>query len=144
MHSQDFLKDCLFKEIDLVQDTIKRMASSSFLIKGWTITLVLVTLLIKGSKYHVFISFIPLLVFWYLDAYFLQRENMYCKLYDWVLANRLKTEEFLFNMDANRFKKEVNNIVETMFSVTLGWFYGVIFILVFAYSLFLLLSKGGC
>lgn len=31
----------LLKEIDLAQDVIKRMANNSFIIKGWTITLVL-------------------------------------------------------------------------------------------------------
>jgi len=114
------------------------------MIKGWTITLVVVTLLLKGSKCQVFISLIPLLVFWYLDAYFLQQERMYRKLYDWVIGNRLKTEEYLFDLNAKRFKKEVKNIAETMFSKTLGWFYGMIFVLVIAYSLFLLIPKGGC
>jgi len=139
----EFLRQCLFKEVDLIQNVIKRMASNSFLIKGWTITLVVVTLLLKGSRYQAFISFIPLMVFWYLDAYFLRQERMYRKLYEWVIANRLGTDECLFDLNAKKFEKDVKSILKTMFSKTLGWFYGMLFLLVLAYSLLLLINKGG-
>ena len=139
-----FLQECLFKEIGLIQDIIKRMASNSFLIKGWMVTLVVASLLLKGPKHQVLISLIPLIVFWFLDAYFLQRERMYRKLYDWVIANRLITDEHLFDLNAKRFEKNVANICQIMFSITLGWFYGTIFILIAAYSIFIFLYKGGC
>jgi hypothetical protein len=137
MASQEFLKESLFEEIDLIQNIIKRMASNSFLIKGWTITLVVATLLLKGSKYQVFISFIPLLSFWFLDAYFLRQERMYIKLYEWVIANRLKSEEYLFNLNGYRFEKEVKSICQTMFCITLGWFYGILLLLIIGYSVLL-------
>ncbi len=139
-----FLQECLFKEINLIQDIIKRMASNSFLIKGWTVTLVVASLLLRGSKYQVLISLIPLIVFWFLDSYFLQRERMYRKLYDWVTTNRPITDERLFDLNAKRFEKKVGSIGRTMFSITLGWFYGMIFILIVAYSIFVFLYKGGC
>ena len=63
------------EELKIIQDIIKRMALNSFLIKGWAITLVVATLLLKGNKYQVLIAFIPLLVFWFLDAYFLWQEK---------------------------------------------------------------------
>jgi hypothetical protein len=129
MANKEELKEYMLKELDIIQSIINRMASNSFLIKGWTITLVVVTLLLKGKEYQVWIAFIPLVVFWMLDAYFLQRERMYRKLYDWVRKNRLLTDENLFDMDASRFKKEVDSIPEIMFSITLGWFYGSISIL---------------
>ncbi len=69
--NKDNLKEYMLKEIDIIQDIIKRMAFNSFIIKGWAITLVAVTLLLKGTeKYQVLLAFIPLLVFWFLDAYF--------------------------------------------------------------------------
>jgi len=139
------LKEYMLKEIDIIQDIIKRMAFNSFMIKGWTITLVVVTLLLKGTeKYQVCIAFIPLLVFWFLDAYFLRQERMYRILYDWVINNRLKTEEYLFDMKTRRFENEVQSIPRIMFSITLGWFYGSIAILVIIYTLILLIMKGGC
>lgn len=139
------LKEYMLKEIDIIQDIIKRMAFNSFMIKGWAITLVVVTLLLKGTeKYQVWIAFIPLLVFWFLDAYFLRQERMYRILYDWVINNRLKTEEYLFDMKTRRFENEVQSIPRIMFSITLGWFYGSIAILVTIYTLILLIMKGGC
>lgn len=142
MKNKDNLKEYMLKEIDIIQDIIKRMAFNSFMIKGWTITLVVVTLLLKGTeKYQVLIAFIPLVVFWFLDTYFLRQERMYRKLYKWVINNRLKTEENLFDMNARRFENEVQSIPRTMFSITLGWFYGSIAILVIIYTL---IMKGGC
>ena len=126
------------KEMDTIQSIINRISSNSFLIKGWTITLVVGTLLLErsvlgGSKLQIFIAFIPLLTFWFLDAYFLWQERMYRKLYGWVIANRLNTDENLFNMNAYRFRNEVSSRPRIMFSVTLGWFYGSIFVLIVIY-----------
>lgn len=133
------------EELKIIQDIIKRMAFNSFLIKGWSITLVVATLLLKGNKYQVLIAFIPLLVFWFLDAYFLWQEKMYRELYRWVVENRLKTDEYLFDMNAYRFEDKVQSKFRIMLSITLGWFYGSIAILVIIYSVFLfLVQKGGC
>jgi hypothetical protein len=93
MENKESLKEYMLKEIEIIQDVIKRMAFDSFMIKGWAITLVVVTLLLKGTESQVWIAFIPLLVFWFLDAYFLWQERMYRKLYEWVINNRLKTDE---------------------------------------------------
>ena len=138
------LKEYMFKEIDLIQDIIKRMAFNSFMVKGWAITLVVVALLLKGTQYQVWVAFIPLLVFWFLDAYFLLQERMYRKLYEWVVNNRLETEEYLFDMDANRFRDKVQSIPGIMCSITLVLFYGFIAILIIIYALILLITKGGC
>jgi len=143
MDENDILREYMLKEIEIIQDIIKRMASNSFIMKGWAITLVVVTLLLQGSKYQVWIAFIPLIVFWFLDAYFLWQERMYRKLYDWVRNNRLKTDEFLFDMNAYRFKDTVQSRFRIMFSITLGWFYGSIAILVIIYTLILLIMKEG-
>ena len=143
MEDKGELKEYLLKEVEIIQDIIRRMAFNSFMIKGWAITLVVITLLLKGTEYQVWIAFIPLLVFWFLDAYFLWQERMYRKLYDWVINNRLKTEEYLFDMNAYRFKGKVQSRVRIMFSITLGWFYGSIAILIIIYTLILLATRGG-
>lgn len=134
------LKDYLMKEIDTIQSIINRMSNNSFLIKGWTITLVVGALLLErtlltDSKIQVTIAFIPLLVFWFLDAYFLWQEKMYRKLYEWVIDNRLTTDENLLNMDATRFKDQVKSKRRIMFSTTLGWFYGSIVVLLGIYEI---------
>jgi len=143
MEEKESLREYMLKEIDIVQDIIKRMAFNSFMIKGWAITLVVVTLLLKGADYQVWIAFIPLLVFWFLDAYFLWHERMYRKLYDWVINNRLKTDKYLLDMNAYRFKDEVQSRFRIMLSITLGWFYGSIAILIIIYALVVSITKGG-
>lgn len=145
MEDKESLKEYMLKEIEIIQDIIKRMAFNSFIIKGWAITLVVVALLLKGAEYQAWIAFIPLLVFWFLDAYFLWQERMYRKLYEWVISNRMKIDEHLFDMNAYRFKDIVQSRIRIMFSITLGWFYGSIAILIVIYSVFLfLVQKGGC
>ena len=136
--SQEELKEFMMKEIEIIQDIIKRMAYNSFMTKGWTITLVAVALLLKGSNYQVFIAYIPLFVFWYLDAYFLWQERLYRRLYNWVVKNRMETEEHLFDMNAYRFKSEEQPVLRIMFSKTLGWFYGSILGLTIIYTIVVL------
>ena len=144
MGDNENLKEYMLKEIDIIQGIINRMAHNSFMIKGWAITLVVVALLLQGTKYQVLLAFIPLLVFWFLDAYFLWQERMYRKLYNWVISNRLKTDEYLFDMNAYRFKEAVQSRFRIMFSITLGWFYGSIAILIVIYAVVIyILQKGG-
>ena len=143
MENKESLKEYMLKEIEIIQDIIKRMAFNSFMIKGWAITLVVVALLLKGINCQIGIAFIPLLVFWFLDAYFLWQERLYRKLYEWVIDNRLETDEYLFDMNAYRFKDEVQSKLRIMFSITLGWFYGSIAILIIIYALVVLITKGG-
>lgn len=144
MEDNENLKEYMLKEIDIIQGIINRMAHNSFMIKGWAITLVVVALLLQGTKYQVLLAFIPLLVFWFLDAYFLWQERMYRKLYDWVISNRLKTDQYLFDMNAYRFKEAVQSRFRIMFSITLGWFYGSIAILIVIYAVAIcILQKGG-
>jgi hypothetical protein len=143
MENEENLKEYMFKEIEIIQDIIKRMAFNSFIIKGWAITLVVMTLLLKGTENQIWLAFIPLIVFWFLDAYFLWQERLYRKLYDWVVNNRLKTDEYLFDMNAYRFKDKVQSKLRIMFTITLGWFYGSIAILIIIYALIVLITKGG-
>jgi len=123
------LKEYMLKEVDLIQNIIKRMASNSFLIKGWTITLVIATLLLKDDNRKILVAYIPLISFWYLDSYFLRQERLYRKLYNWVIKYRLETKECLLDMNAYRFSSEVSSEFRIMFSKTLLCFYGSIFVI---------------
>src|SRR3989338_2098141 len=129
MLEKDQTEKFFVEEIKIIQDIIKRMAFNSFMIKGWAITLVIATLLLKGNKYQVLIAFIPLLVFWFLDSYFLQQERLYRELYKCVVENSLKTSDYLFDMNACRFIDNVQSRMRIMFSITLWWFYGCVGIL---------------
>lgn len=128
--------EILHKEIDLIQGVINRMANNSFLLKGWLITLIAVilalskdTILIFDIRYLGIIICFPVIVFWYLDAFFLHKEKCYRKLYEWVIQNREKTDEHLYSLNYKRFENEVESVFELMFSKTLLPFYGITFII---------------
>lgn len=142
-YTKEELKEFMLKEIDIVQDIIKRMASNSFMIKGWTVILVAITLLLRGSKYHVFIAYIPIIVFWYLDAYFLRLERLYRRLYKWIINNRLKTDEYLLDMNYQRFEDQEQSILGVMFSKTLLLFYGSLVGLTIIYTILIFCTNGG-
>ena len=131
------------KEIDIIQNIINRMSSNSFLIKGWTLSLVIITMIFKGNEYQTLLAIIPLISLWILDAYFLQQERLYRKLYNWIALNRLITDEYLFSTDTKRFNHEVSSIPRIMFSRTFVFFYGSIFFLLIIYIVIFIFLLGG-
>ena len=127
------LRDYLFKEIDIVQSIINRMGYNSFLIKGWAVTLVVIVLVLRDTHDLTYLAAIPLLAFWFLDAYYLRQERLYRELYKWLVANRLKTKERLLSMDTDQFDVSYWRV---LVSRTLLLFYAFILALVafgFAY-----------
>ena len=96
-------KEILEKEIDLIQACINRMAQNSFIVKGWIITLVTVILALLPEKIDIrllcAIIIVATVCFWYLDAFFLRTERLYRWKYEWVIANRLKTEEYCYDLN---------------------------------------------
>jgi hypothetical protein len=136
-------KDILHKEIDLIQGVINRMANNSFLLKGWLISLIAVilaltkdTLLTSDIKYLSTILILPVIVFWYLDAFFLHKEKCYRKLYEWVITNRNTTNDFMYSLDYSRFKSEVKSLIAIMFSKTLFPFYGITTIILIGITIY--------
>jgi hypothetical protein len=129
-------KDILHKEIDLIQGVINRMANNSFMLKGWLISLIAVVLaLSKDSllscdlKLILLILCFPIIIFWYLDAFFLHREKCYRALYDWVIKNRMTSNENIYSLDFRPYQKKVKSVFRIMFSQTLFPFYGLAFLL---------------
>jgi hypothetical protein len=99
------------------------MAHNSFLLKGWSVTVVgaLLALSLKemGVKYLV-VSIAVLLFFWLLDSYYLSRERLFIKLYNKIRTSDIATD---FSMDTQQFSGEVNWLGCTV-SRTMNLFYG--------------------
>ncbi|MBQ6962725.1 MAG: hypothetical protein IJP79_03310 [Paludibacteraceae bacterium] len=124
------MMDNLHKEIDLIQNCIDRMDKNSFMLKGWTISLIAVVLALTADRLNplfLFCSiFVPVLCFWYLDAFFLRTEKMYRKMYEWVLKERKEGRtDFQYDLEPSRFKNQVDTHCRVMFSKTLRVFYGI-------------------
>ena len=123
----------LIEEVKIIQEIIKRMASNSFNVKTWTITLIVATLLFKGNNNHIFIAFIPLLAFWFLDSYYLQQERLFREVHKWVINYRLANDDKVFDINPKRFKDKIESVLRIMFSISTVPFYGGIFIMLWSY-----------
>lgn len=112
------------KHLEFIQAAINRMAGNSFLLKGWTVTLTggLLALTFKQiDRHYLIISLAVLLLFWFLDSYYLSRERRFIALYN---AVRTKNEEDTdFSMDTRSFGK-MCRWVHCAFSRTMLLFYG--------------------
>lgn len=121
-----------FKEIDLIQGCINRMAKNSFMVKGWALTVfaaviaILKTELLDNALLMITVVLVPFICFWMLDAFFLQTERMYRKMYEWVLQERKKGNmEYQYDLNPSRFSGEVGSLFKVMFSKTLLLFFGI-------------------
>jgi hypothetical protein len=77
------------KYLPLIQGAINRLASNSFLIKGWTVTVAtaMFGLAAKESQPRLaLLALLPILVFWGLDGYYLGYERRFRELYKAAVA----------------------------------------------------------
>lgn len=84
------IKDFYFKEIELLQGVINRMASNSFMIKGWCLTIEGICFSLSFGKTQAITAGICISIivsiFWFLDAFFLRTERKYRALYNEVVS----------------------------------------------------------
>lgn len=141
--------DQIHKEIDLIQGIIKNMASNSFEVKKWLIGILTALIVFKsdellgGNTKFIWLLLVPILCFWYLDAFFLSTEKFYREMYDWVIRNRNNTNKYLYDLKENKrefpegqfveLKKNENNVLNSAFSKTVWPFYIVPILFIFIY-----------
>jgi hypothetical protein len=116
--------DAKLKHLEFAQNAINRMAQNSFLLKGWSITLVggLLALSFKEMNHlYITISAAVLLFFWFLDSYYLRQERLFIKLYDHIRGKHDKVADF--SMDTRPYRKEVS-WYRCWISTTMILFYG--------------------
>jgi hypothetical protein len=126
------------KHLEMIQLIITRMANNSFIIKGWSLTLLaaIISIAVKDKIYElIFIALVSNIIFWWLDAFYLCQERNYRRLWD---AKRLEPQngETDFSMDASVYISVKKPILVTAFSKTLITFHGSMFLILintFAY-----------
>ena len=113
------------KHLEFLQGVINRMANCSFLLKGWSVIIVAALLALSTATQEkialISISFIPVIVFWILDGYYLWQERLFRAVYN---AVRKKDEkEIDFEMNPMDFVGGRNTWFSTIFSKTIVLFY---------------------
>jgi hypothetical protein len=106
-------KDFAQKELDQIQSILSRMAANSFQCKGWAIGIVTIALAINKdsfllSGWQSLLLLLPVVMFWYLDGFFLYTEQCYRSLFNDVVSRRFKNNnwEHLFDYNHTRFEHE--------------------------------------
>lgn len=109
-----------YKHMDYIQSAITRMASNSFYLKGWNITVItaIVTLSFKESDWRIYSCALVLnIVFWFLDAYYLRQEKLFRELYNKV--SKVNDDSLIdFSMNTSEFEDKVSSIPYLMMKNT--------------------------
>lgn len=114
------------KHLEMIQNVISRISANSFSIKGWAVTLVagIFALANKDAdKSYFLVAYVPIIIFWGLDSYYLLQERLFRALYNKVRI--LKEEEIDFSMDSSfvEFNTDRNTFLRCFFSSTVFGFY---------------------
>jgi len=102
--------DNKLKHLEFIQNTITRMGSNSFMLKGWCITIVsaLIAISVKESDYRLYLAaFIPTILFWILDSYYLWLEKVFRDLYKDVSKEKEDKIDFLFPINNYKHRKDL-------------------------------------
>lgn len=132
--------DAKIAHLGFIQGVITRMGSNSFLLKGWSITLVAAIFALSAKdadQKFVLLAYFPVIVFWMLDAFFLRQEKLFRKLYEEVAANTISSDQF--TLDTSVVERDVPSAVCVFFSKTLFPFHGLI-VGVVVFAMFVLIS----
>ncbi len=130
------------KHLEFIQSTITRMNQNSFQIKGWMITLVSALLALYASServVYILIAIVPAVVFWFLDAYYLQQERRFRGVYNDVAGlspddSRINVREF--EMPIQKYQCGKYCYFNVLFSRTIFPLYGIVIVgLVIAFAL---------
>lgn len=104
--------------LEAIQRVIDRLSNISFILKGWAVSLVAGLMALAASDSNqgcVLIAYIPIAVFWFLDAYFLMMERQYRELFNRNTDLSQQLEQFTV-------KRNKGNIVvfgKALFSITM-------------------------
>ena len=113
------------RHLEMIQTVINRMANNSFMLKGWAVTLVAGVFVLSShnaSKVFFLVAYVPIILFWFLDSYYLQFERKFIVLYNNV-GNR-EEPDYTFNIaPPPSSKSDKTEYTQSLFSTTEFGFY---------------------
>lgn len=122
------------KHLEFVQNVISRMNSNSFKLKELAITVISAFIALyanSGNATYLMCAVVPTIIFWSLDAFYLNQERQYRKLYQDIVEDKGVSK---FSMDASKYEC---CYCKTFWSKTIAGLYCTISILLFLLGLFL-------
>ncbi|PUB92072.1 hypothetical protein C2S42_07010 [Helicobacter pylori] len=120
----------LIEELKILQGIINRMTQNSLECKKWTLALAVGVLSLKieaiSHLYGLCVLGVLLICFYLLDAYYLTQERLFREQYQWLVKNRLKTDERLFEVFPAHQTCRCVQFLCSMFSFSLFPYYWVL------------------
>ena len=94
------------KHLEMTQSVINRLGRNSFLLKSWSMTILVAAMVLIArenlqNQYFVSTLLLPIAGFWILDGYFLWQERLFREVYKDI---RQQTDTD-FKMNINDYKK---------------------------------------
>ena len=121
------------KHLEFLQTIITRMNTNSFQIKTMCVTLVSAILgfaFTLKNMLLLFVPFMPIIIFWALDAYYLWQERKFRGVYEAVAGLDKMHNIALFSMPIHKFTGKKYAYIRVLISLTLLAFYiGMLFLL---------------
>ncbi|EET88939.1 conserved hypothetical protein [Clostridium carboxidivorans P7] len=127
----NFDKEDFKAYLTMIENVISRMATNSFIVKGWTITMISAILVLAVSKnlnYKVYIiAIVADISFCFIDCFYLRTEKLYRNMYKSVLGfkNNLKQINF-FDLNASEYKDKNTSPINVFLSCSIWPLYLVI------------------
>ena len=125
------------KHLEMTQAVINRLGRNSFLLKSWSMTILVAAMVLIArenlqNQYFVLVLLLPVVGFWILDGYFLWQERLFRQVYEEV--RQQSDTDFKMDLGKHRDKPKYSWI-SAIFSVTLIIFYfiEVLFVCAIAY-----------
>ena len=122
------MRESKYQHLGMIQNTIGRLASNSFQIKGWSVVIVSALFALSAAdsnRAFALLALFPATILWILDGYFLLQERLFRHLYDCV---RIKADETIdFSMNTSDFTK-LESWLGCCSSRTLSIFHGAVVI----------------
>ena len=125
------------KHLEMTQAVINRLGRNSFLLKSWSMTILVAAMVLIArenlqNQYFVLVLLLPVVGFWILDGYFLWQERLFRQVYEEV--RQQSDTDFKMDLGKHRDKPKCSWI-SAIFSVTLIIFYFIegLFVCAIAY-----------
>jgi len=123
--------DNKIKHLEMILAIINRMNHCSFLLKGWSVVIISAILALATkdcNKDIIFVAFVPALIFWVLDAFFLWQERLFRALYDRVRCS--DESDIDFSMNTSEFQGQIRNWFQTLGADTILIFHGCVTVII--------------
>ena len=111
--------------LQFIQNNISRMNTNSSQVKGWCIAIVAALLAIyadKNNPLFIWFCFFPIIMFCFLDAFYLQQEHKFRRIYDDYVEGK-ENKPQVYKMPVKLYEKGLSGFLRALKSWSIWPFY---------------------